>query len=456
MPAEMSAEYDFYPIQADSLPIYRCDGVEDSLFYTPGHLCRVPLHDAGHFQAQLAAQARPGRAAVEMRRGAQSALQRWQALQDNPFSPECLTLYLNHECRLSCSYCYADPVPGPSARLGPDDILPAAEWVAASCRAQGRPFTVALHGGGEPLIDRVYAGRVLDLLDEIARRHDVPLFCYVATNGVLSKEAVAWLARRCQLVGLSCDGPPAIHDRQRPRRDGGPTSAVVERTARILHAAGTPIHVRATVTPNSLSHLPDIAAYLCAVLAPQVIHVEPVYQGGRAGPADIFRPERAGEFVVALFAARARAREWGIPLRFSGSRLDQVHGPYCHALRNVVNLVPGGLATACFKLATAAQAEALGAVIGRVEPPSRQFEVGRACIESLRHRLLAFPARCRGCFNRYHCTRACPDACPLLADEDAGPSFRCRLQSALTLALLHEAAQHLDVAREQVYGLAGL
>jgi uncharacterized protein len=452
----MSPASGFSAIPAGGLPIYRLDRAADALFYTPGRLCRVALPDAPRFASELVGRAPPRPAAAAIRGRGEWALRRWLDLRQAPFSPECLTLYLNAGCSLRCTYCYSDAVPSPSARLALDDIRSAAEHVAANCRAQGRPLTVALHGGGEPLLDVGLAERALDLLDEAAGRHGVPLTCYVATNGVLSEEAVAWLARRCQLVGLSCDGPPDIQDRQRPLRDGRPTSAAVERTARLLRAAGTPFHVRVTVTPAGLPHVPDIVAYLCRVLGPQAIHVEPVYQGGRAATGAGFQPPQAGEFVACLLAARAAARDLGVPVFFSGSRLGEVHGSYCHVFRQVVNLVPGGGATACFKLATAAQAEAMGAVIGRPDPATGQFVLDAAGIDALRGRLAVVRARCEGCFNRYHCTRDCPDACPLVNGDESGPTFRCRMQMLWAQALIEQAAAHLDLSGEQVYDLAGV
>ena len=33
----------------------------------------------------------------------------------------------------------------------------------------------------------------------------------------------------------------------------------------------------------------------------------------------------------------------------SGTRPDEVHGPYCNVFRQTINLVPGDVAVACFK-----------------------------------------------------------------------------------------------------------
>jgi len=142
------------------------------------------------------------------------------------------------------------------------------------------------------------------------------------------------------------------------------------------------------------------------------------------------------------------------------------HGRYCHVFRQVLNLVPGGVATACFKIAGAAQARRKGVVIGGVNPETGRFKIDHRRVHELRDQLGSIPSACAGCFNCYHCVRDCPDRCPL--DEDtthshhaAAMGFRCQVQKALTCAVLRETAERLwstpgiaGEAMEKVYGTA--
>ena len=444
----------FRPINPDGLPLFRqdCDGY--ATFYAPGCLCVVGLSGAEQFQSTIApAGERRGDPnagwGAKLWREARSAVAQAERLVHEPFKPECLTLYLHNECNLNCLYCYADPAPGPAARLEPEVIVAAAQVVAANCRARDIPFTVAFHGGGEPSLHRRQVESALGLIAAAASQHGVDVFRYVATNGVLSEEKAAWLARSFDLVGLSCDGPAGIHDLQRPFRDGRPTLHLLERTAHILEDAGTPFQVRATITAASLHQQAEIAGYLCQEIRPQTIRFEPVYLGGRQGEADDLNPQHATEFVDQFLQARAVARQYGIPLTISGSRPDSVHGPYCNVFRQVINLVPGGVATACFKAVDADQVRRRGACTGSLDPTTGRFEIEHDHIQTLRHRLAVLPPACNDCFNRYHCVRGCPDLCPLEDDLDmlaagAGlPGFRCLYQKSLAAALLAERARHL-------------
>ncbi len=385
---------------------------------------------------------------------AEAAIQAQKCWQEAPFSPECLTLYLHNQCNLRCLYCYATASPDAaasphtSARLDVRTIHAAAEFVAESCYRKGCPLTIAFHGGGEPILDRGFAEQILALLDEVAQQYGVPTIRYVATNGVMSEKKAVWLARHFDLVGLSCDGPADIQNHQRPLWGGGPTAQRVEQTVRILHEEGQKVHVRATITRMNVARQVEIVAYLRDKFSPEEIHFEPMYSGGRADTAHGLGPLEAAVFVGGFMKARQKAHDYNVPLLYAGCRLHQVHGPYCNVFRDVLNLVPGGVATACFKMTDGGRARARGMVIGALDENNGRFAVDHDRVRGLRLRLAPRPPKCRDCFNQFHCAGECPEICPLNGDtpsENRSPStaFRCQVQKALTAAILQEAADSL-------------
>lgn len=421
--------------------VARLDHGPDVLFHTPGYVAVAARAVADAFERHPD-DPRWRDVAAELADHAATAERQWRDLHTRPFAPTCLTLYLNGECNLRCTYCFSDPGRGPGPRLTGEAVSAAARLVARSCRDRRTPMTVALHGGGEPVL---HADQVEDLLgrvEEVAAAAALPLFRYVATNGVMPAAKARWLAGRVDLVGLSCDGPPDLQDAHRPTWGGQASSRFVERTAHILREAGTPFHVRVTITPESAARQEEIAAYLCG-LGPAEIHVEPVYRLGRAFGD---QPLGADEFAAHFLAARDVAHAHGVAWVTSGSRPGEVHGPYCHVLRDVLQLVPGDVAPTCFALPDAAAARRAGLVIGWYN--AGEFRLDGAAISRQRATLAAVPLLCADCFSRMHCAGACPEGCPLTG-RAAPDANRCALNRAVAEATIRRAAaqlRHHDLA----------
>ena len=433
----------FRPVGVAGQPIFRWDCTGYAMFYAPGYLCVVGLPDADRFQAGL--QTSEGQAA-ELRRHAKLAKAEASRWREPAFRPECLTLYMNNECNLRCVYCYTDPSPQPVARLGLDAIVAAGKLVAHNCRDKGRPFYTVYHGGGEPTLHRERVESAQAALEAVAAACAVKPVRYVATNGVMSEEKAVWLARHFDLIGLSCDGPADIQNSQRPFWDGSRTSQILERTAHILREEGCRLHGRTTITPASLRRQAEIADYVCQLIAPEEIHFEPVYLGGRTSQAVGLEAGHAGEFVAHFLQARQVAQQHGIRLTSSGARPGSLHGPYCHVFRDTLNLVPGDVATACFKVTDLAHVEETGVVIGVMNHQAGRFEIDHARVQDLSRQLGVMPAECAGCFNRYHCVRECPDRCPLngtTGKTGSEPGFRCHTHKALAYAMLKEIATRM-------------
>lgn len=440
----------FRPIGNGRLPIFCQEQPDYTLFYAPGYLAIAAASQADAFGRCLAApQPNPSPPAAALIRHAAAAQEMQDADAVHPFVPVCLTLYLNNECNLRCTYCYAAPASRPAARLSLPAIRAAAAIVLDNCRRQQRPFTLVCHGGGEPTRQRQLLDQALDELEEMAAAYGLPLFRYVATNGVMSIKKARWLTQRFDLIGLSCDGPAWLQNRQRPLPNGHNSAPFVEQTAQVIHRHGKPLHVRVTITPQSMPFQSDIAQYICQTLQPEEIHVEPVYQAGRAGTELCFTAEQADAFVDHLRQARQVAAQYGVPWLMSGSRPGEIHGRYCHLSRDVLNLIPGDAATACFKVSEAAQARQLGVAIGRMEEGNGRFVLDDRHIQTLHRQLQNTPSACQDCFNRFHCTFACPDHCPLIEPFPTA-HFRCLVQQKLVVTSLQAQAQALWQSRSDL------
>ncbi len=454
-----------------TLPIFRLAGSGDAVFYAPGYPLLVPETCASEVEEAVVSGAPAPKpeadaAARRLEARGQAALRAWRALSERPFEPECLTLVLSNRCDLACEYCYSaagrdraglPPAVGrPGCVAMPQDPAghrtlsetaagQAMRAVARRCAAASKPFVLVFHGGGEPTMEWELLVRLQALAARTAIEAGTPLWTHVSTHGAIDEDRARWLAGHIDDIGLSCDGPPEIQDVQRPQPDpsrGRGTSALVERTARILAEAGTDFTVRATVTPATIDRQHDIVEYACATLGARRVRLEPVHRGGQAGGRH-FLPGDAERFFQQYAQAAEAARQSGCEIHTSGARPGDIHGPYCNVLRNVVQMGPDETLSACFVDSVRVPADAGRPPLGAVgsEADGLVIDVQRAA--ELRRRAAAVPERCVSCINVCHCARGCPDVC-VAADgggREMPDGFRCRLQRQLSAWSIREAAR---------------
>lgn len=159
-----------------------------------------------------------------------------------------LVLSLTGDCNLACRYCYAS---GQARRMMAWETARRAVELAAS---GGDPFLLQF-SGGEPLL-------ALPLLARIAayvRDHRIKARMAVQTNGtLLTEEAVNILCDSNMGIGVSLDGRPAVHDRQRQYSDGRGSAADVAAGIERLAWRGVGIGLTCVVTAENVYSLTDI------------------------------------------------------------------------------------------------------------------------------------------------------------------------------------------------------
>lgn len=438
-----SSDVPLKSVQGLELPVYKKElaGSAYVLYYTPGYLAKVRAEDAQRFDFMLSG-AMDDPVAQALRRYAGQAQSDWNDFLHAPFEPVSLNLYLNRKCNSFCVYCYADARPDDTEELQIDEVKAAIHLVAGNCQRKKTPFTLVVHGGGEPTLSFPLLEMTVDYAWTVADELGLRLIRYIATNGVISERKAQWIAEHFDAVGLSCDGPQAIQRRQRPLRNGVSSTPFVERSAKIFRDGGVNLQVRVTLTPETYEAQPQIAQYLCEVIRPTLIHVEPVYSGGRSQENVKMSDTQADGFVSSFLSARKIASNFNVHWMLSGSRPAGVHGAYCNPFRQVLNLIPGGLATSCFKTVKAGQmtGEHLRTAFYDKTAQHISIEAWNVADFSNRYRK---PAICRDCFLEYHCTHGCPDVCPF--EQTDAPGRLCRVFQQLALRSIREAAASFDI-----------
>jgi coproporphyrinogen III oxidase-like Fe-S oxidoreductase/sulfatase maturation enzyme AslB (radical SAM superfamily) len=436
------------------LPIFRLDRHDHSILYTAGQLAIIDPLEADRIEAawrsnqSLSDRSRASRAAEWISHQAAAALKNHRHRLSRAFQPECLTLYLSNICNMRCTYCFTAPHrSGNKGRSGsaptvidPATVAAAAKTVIDACAENHKPFQLVLHGGGEPTLHWPLIKTIVRQTRHMAHQRQVGWRGHIATNGMLTQEQAQWLGRRFHSIGLSCDGPPDIQDRQRPLKSGRKSSDTLARSAAAILATNARLTVRTTITPATLTRQREIVSYLHHQLGVRHMRFEPAYRLSHSAGGS-FSDEQADLFCRHFIQAQRKAGQLGSALHYSGLRLDEPHGPYCNVLRQVLHLMPDGRASACFFCTDASTPGNQAVCVGRMDDRSEQFKLDLQAISRHRQAASETPYHCRQCINQLHCTYGCPDRCnirrqrqPSAADPDDPPAqirFRCRVNRRL-------------------------
>ena len=210
-------------------------------------------------------------------------------------------------CNLGCDYCYyldkQRLYPDTAAPRMPDDLLEA--YIVQHIAASPRPLiNFQWHGGEATLLGLDYFRKIVAL----ERAHQPAgrrITNGLQTNGtLLDEEWCRFLAAEGFFVGLSLDGPQALHDRHRVTKGQKPTHKTVMRAFRLLqqhrvrsdilcvvHAdnAGSPMAVYRFFKEIGAQHLQFLP------------FVEPLRDGSGGVTPHSVPAEAYGAFLCAIF-----------------------------------------------------------------------------------------------------------------------------------------------------------
>ena len=358
------------------------------------------------------------------------------------FKPNCLTIYPNHKCNLSCDYCYASSRRNlPQKDIAKAAVHAAAEFVAGNCRKTGRPLVLGFHGGNEPLLSRTLVDACIACCKKVADEHNLQMFCFCTTNGVVDRATAEWAGRTFHGITLSWDGSQATHDRHRRDRNNRPTFDVVKGTADVFRKMNVPqLTVRVTVTSDSVSRLCTTTQYF-GDLGFNTVQAYPVFPDGK-GCLDKELAVDPADFVFNFLKARTWARGRNMKLLFSGTRWDDYHDRFCMLNQDNLTMTPDGFVTACFLATHNFEGENDRYMYGRYDASKDELSIDWQKLGDLSDSINRTNFQCDNCFNQYHCAKNCPSICPLSASE-LESEFDCTIFKWIGLANIIEAARHV-------------
>ncbi len=334
-------------------------------------------------------------------------------------------------CNLDCAYCFylsrMALYPDSQFRMA-DDVLEA--YIGQLLAAQPTGEVVITWQGGEPTLLGLDFMRRATALAERRRRPGQHLVHTLQTNGVLLDAAwAAFFKAHDFLVGISIDGPAALHDAYRTNRGGRGTFQQVMRGLRHLQAQGVSYNVLTTVNAANGAHPLAVYRFLRDECAARYIQFIPVVEHLPAGGVSTrsVGAHQYGVFLIAVFEEWRRYDARRVQVQMFEAAIANwlgqpptlcVHAPTCG---RAVALEHTGDVYSCdhfvapeFRLGNILATD----LIRLVESPQQQA-FGQAKQDSL-------PAWCRRCPVVQACQGGCPkDRFMSTPEGEPGLNYLC-------------------------------
>lgn len=217
-------------------------------------------------------------------------------------------------CNLDCTYCFflSKEKLYPNSRFRmTDDALEA--YIRQVIESQRTPEVTISWQGGEPtLLGLDFYRRSIEY-EKKYTRPGVSIQHTMQTNGILLNDAWCEFFREHHfLIGLSLDGPQAMHDTYRVDKGGAPTFHKVMRAARLLQAHQVEFNILTTVNAANAAHPLEVYRFLRDEVGTRFMQFIPIVErinargeiglqeGNRVSERSV-GPEQWGAFLISIF-----------------------------------------------------------------------------------------------------------------------------------------------------------
>ncbi len=186
-----------------------------------------------------------------------------------PFHPQdiplgTMVLEVAQDCNLRCKYCYAEggSYGGTPRMLSPQMARKAVRLLVRE--AGDRESVTLVLFGGEPLLNMPAIEAAVEEAALGERETGKRVQISLTTNGTLLKpEIINFLQRHRVGVAISLDGPPDLHDANRPDVAGqGSYAKILPKLKGLLHNSPAPVAARVTLVPDQWGRIEEVYDHL--------------------------------------------------------------------------------------------------------------------------------------------------------------------------------------------------
>lgn len=259
------------------------------------------------------------------------------------------TLLVTQKCNLQCRYCYI----GKKSLSMPLSV--ASRIIDFIFRRTPKEENIHIgFFGGEPLLAFKAIQNITDIIENHSDYDKERVDLSIVTNGtIFSEEITRFINDHDISLGISCDGPPEIHDLSRCYSDGIGSSHIVAHTIAQASATLNNVMVNAVYHPQTLRALPQTVDYLYS-LGVRQIHLNPDIKASWSPEYIELLPEVYT--AVADYAVKSYTHQKPLFISFIDSKIAVIlRGGYhskerCQMGRAEMSFTPDGSIYPCERL----------------------------------------------------------------------------------------------------------
>lgn len=307
-----------------------------------------------------------------------------------------MSILPNHRCNFNCSYCYAAQGRN-NDELMKETAIKALDYFIDKNRID-RPLSVAILGGGEPVLSWGVTKKIIEYARKKADKEGLHIEITLVTNAsIINEEILEVLACNNVIVNASFDLTEDVQNAQRKNFD------LVRDNIIKLSEAGIYTTVNSTITPINVRRMVEMVENAHRWF-PKVKYMifEPVIA------AELFASEKElrqfyNDFIDNFNISAQRATSFGLDLtcRILKS-LDSCTDRGCEGR---FNLCPNGDVTICYCTSSENDPNFENRLFGKIDDSGISFsedKFEKICSENVYSK-----AKCNHCFAKFNCAGGC-------------------------------------------------
>ena len=320
------------------------------------------------------------------------------------YRKDCISFLMTTNCNLACEYCYLRDCHGRRESID----IEFAKRGLLDYFAHSSSRHIRFFAAGEPTLEMQKIQAIYRFAEEIAGE---ALKSEIQTNGVFPSQVATWLAHKIDIIWLSWDGPPDIHDSARRTREGHATSPTIERNCQILLEQGSDLLLgaRATITNANLYRQIEMLDYF-SFHGISAVFSDPVFSAVQDGGEETEKPNLDEGFMITYAEEYLKARQHADKIGvFYGTILavnfDEESELSCRSCLPSPHLTPDGYVTCCDMASGGDVFPDLA--YGKYDPLQGIIVYDERKLAQIRLRRARNLLECQGCSVLLHCAGAC-------------------------------------------------